>query len=281
MADTRTLSIRARSSLLGSLVACALVSALLAGCGGAEEPRVEPQVAPPALSQAGQLRAGVDFSTPPFAGKDGTRQAGIDIDVASALADQLGLEVKFLDVTPSQAASALADAKVDVVLSASVDQVDLSAVTLAGSYVDDAPAFFVAREGGSLPETLTLETLPSSRVAVQSSSLSHWLLKSEYGAGAVTAYPTLREALESVERGQREVAMGDAVVGAYMLRDMPKLRFAGQAAPAQPISVAVAAQNAALEEAVREALDELAAGGILDSIRGKWVGDLPALSVER
>ncbi|MDH4140496.1 MAG: hypothetical protein OEV43_07985, partial [Coriobacteriia bacterium] len=52
---------------------------------------------------------------------------------------------------------------------------------------------------------------------------------------------------------------------------------AGQVEPATPVGVAVKQDATELEDAVRSALDELAAGGVMETIRTKWVGDLPAL----
>ena len=48
-------------------------------------------------------------------------------------------------------------------------------------------------------------------------------------------------------------------------------------AGASPLAVVVAPENTALSDAVRGALDELAADGVLASVRTKWVGDLPEL----
>ena len=57
------------------------------------------------------------------------------------------------------------------------------------------------------------------------------------------------------------------------------MHFAGQMEPATLLGVAVAPENAKLADATREALDGLAADGVLDAIRGKWVGSLAKLKV--
>jgi ABC-type amino acid transport substrate-binding protein len=166
------------------------------------------------------------------------------------------------------------------VFSVPVSGADLSRLTPAGTYLTDAPAAFVATEGtASVEPSLTLDSLPPGKVAVQNGSPAFWLLTSEFGEKGVESFDSLREALEALSSGDVAVAAGDALVGAYIARDLPQVRFAGQLAPATPLAVAVGPENAELSDAVRVALDELAADGVLDSVRNKWVGDLPELTV--
>ena len=69
------------------------------------------------------------------------------------------------------------------------------------------------------------------------------------------------------------------MVGAYIAREYPKVHFAGQMENATLLGVAVKPENAKLADATREALDGLAADGVLDTIRNKWVGGLGKLKV--
>ena len=272
-------SSHAKKFALAALVVVALVA--VAGCGAKEEPRQTPKVSPPAVGKAGELRAGVDLSTPPFAGTDLGQKAGIDVDVAAALADKLALTVTYVDVAPSEAATALAEGDVDVVLSVPVSGADLSRVTPAGTYLTDAPAAFIATEGtASVEPSITIASLPVKKIAAQTASAAYWLVSSEYGTDGIEQFDSLREALESVDAGESRVAIGDALVGAYIARDIPSIKYAGQLADATPLSVAVAVENTTLADAVRSALDELAADGVLESVRKKWVGDLPELTTK-
>lgn len=258
-------------------MALALVG--VTGCQRDEPQPLDPLVSPPAVGTAGVLKAGVDLKTPPFGGTEKGQQVGLDVDVAAALAEKLGLTVKYVDVSPSDAATALAEGKVDVVLSVPPSAMALSAMSLAGSYVTDGPALFVTTEGtASIEPSLTLDSALPTKIAAQEGSESYWILSDEFGSEAITAYPTLREAFDALTAGEVEMVAGDALVGAYMTRDTPTIQIAGQLAPASPLAVAVAGENATLGEAVRAALDELAAGGVFDTLRSKWVGQAPVLT---
>lgn len=264
-----------------TLAVVALGAALvaMAGCSKPVEPKLEPKIAPPALSQAGVFKAGVDMSTPPFAGKDGSA-AGIDVDVASAVAERLGLKVELVDVKPSEAASALADGSVDAVLSVPMTGADLSQLSVAGAYITDVPALWIASDTtASIEPSLTLDSMPAEPTAVQTSSEAYWVLESEFGTATISEFDSLRDALDALDRGDVGLAAGDALVGAYIARDFPRVRYAGRLAAPYPLGIAVAVDNTALSDAVRGALDDLAADGVLDNVRRKWVGELPKLAI--
>lgn len=265
-----------RIALLIALAA--ILVAGMAACKPKQQPQQAPSVAPPVIGQEGVLRAGVDLDAPPFAGTDGGRQAGIDVDVASAIAQRLGLRVELVDVKPGKAADALKAGTVDVVLSVPLSEKALAGTSIAGTYLEDAPAFFAKVASGSAEPTVTIDNLAGRTVAAQKGALSFWLLENALGEGTTRAYPTLREAFEASADGKTKLVAGDAVTGSYIARDFPGFRIVGQVGPATRLGVAVSPDNTKMAETVQGALDALDADGVLDTIRSKWVGDMPALS---
>lgn len=288
---------------LAAMLGTVLVTGAACTPAAEQAPERTPKITPPAIGEAGVLRAGVDLEYPPFAGTDDGREAGLDIDVAEAVAAELGLTLKTVQVEPSEAATALAEGAVDIVLSVPFNEEALLGSTIAGTYVTDGPAFFTLGSGdttatgapgstedtsasdaataGGAPATvepLTLADMRDLRVGAQDSSASFWLLEYELGEGAVGAYPTLREAFDALAAGQIDVVAADAAVGAYIARDFERVVFAGQIGDATPLGVAVAPDNAELETAVREALNTIAANGVLETVLSTWLGDLPELS---
>ncbi|NTU70570.1 MAG: amino acid ABC transporter substrate-binding protein [Coriobacteriia bacterium] len=271
-----------RAGVVSAAVVALAALLVVAGCSKPKEVELQPKVAPPVVKEAGVLRAGVDIDYPPFGGTDQGQQAGLDIDVAAALAERLGLKLVVVPVVASEAATALAAGTVDIVMSVPFTAESLSNVTLAGSYLSNAPGFFVATESTAPVEpTLTMATLPPApeKVGAQRSSDAYWKLLRELGEEGVSAYPTLREAFDALSRGEVTVIAGDTLVGAYIGRDYPLVHFAGQLESATLLGVGVVPENEELTTATREALDGLAADGVLATLRTKWVGDLAKLEV--
>jgi polar amino acid transport system substrate-binding protein len=268
--------VRRRRSAAALLVTALVAGAVaLSGCGGATggPAALTPKVSPPVVVRSGQLSVAVDLSYPPFAATTSQGDVGWDVDVAAALADRLGLKLVVVDAKPDAAAKLLAAKKVDVVMGdlSIAKALDLD-VAFAGSYASDAPAVFASKGA-----TVSVDALGGRRIAVQKGSEAYWQLSDTYGEQELMLYPTLREAMGAVAGGQADVVAGDALVGAYMLRDFPKLAFAGQLAPASPVGVGVSTDAPKLEDAVRTALDDMSSQGILSTLRRKWVGDLPQL----
>lgn len=263
------------------MVALGLAASLvLAGCSKPKQEVLKPKVAPPAVAKAGVLRAGVDLSYPPFGGSDNGRNAGIDVDVASAVASKLGLKVELVDVKPSDAAAALAANKADVVFSVPITAESLSGAGMAGTYIADGPGLFVMASGSAQP-SMTVDMLGGDNtVGVQKDTPAYWAVLAVVGTEeSMHIYNTLGEAFGGLAKGEVKVVAADALVGAYMARDTAGITYAGAAGSASPLGVAVRSDNAALSDAVRKSLDSLAAEGVLDTIRHKWVGDLPKLDV--
>lgn len=265
--------------LLAAIAAAA--ACLLGGCSVVQQIQAHPKVAPPAIAEKGVLRAGVDFGYPPFAGADNGQKAGLDIDVAAALADRLGLKLSLVQVKPSEAASALASGRADVVLSVPLNADSLSSMDLAGTYASDGPAFFSLAGTGTVVPSMTVESLGARSVGAQRDSASFWALEDQLGEGSAIRYSTLREAFGALSAHEVQVVAGDALVGAYIARDTPGIRLVGQLAPAVPLGVAVRQDNTVLGHEVSSALDGLTADGVLDTIRAKWLGQLPRLKISQ
>jgi ABC-type amino acid transport substrate-binding protein len=118
-------------------------------------------------------------------------------------------------------------------------------------------------------------------VGVQTGSAASWALEDALGYGATEQYGTLREALQALAAGKVRLVAGDALVGAYIARDLTAVRLVGQLGTALPLGVAVAKDNTVLADAVRTSLDDLAAVGTLKTIRRTWVGEIPELVVSQ
>lgn len=270
-----------RAVRLSIVLAMTVALALSAGCSSEpEEPVLEPKVAPPVIGEAGVLRVGVDVDYPPFAGEDQGTEAGIDVDIAAAIAGRLGLKLELVPVKPDTVAAAINDGRVDIALGATaITDAVLADISTAGSYLINGPALFSVVESGTPAPELDIVALRGLRVAAQSESPAYWVVEAEYGADYVQAFDTLREALDALAAGEADVVAGDAAVGSYIARDFDDIRIVGQIGSAAPLGVTVRKDAVELEAEVRGVLDALSSEGVLDTITRKWLGEFPVLEV--
>ncbi len=270
-----------RSKRALALLLSAMLMLGIAGCGGGtKKTSLTPTVVPPVIAKEGVLRAGVDLSYPPFAGEEKGQKVGIDVDVAAALAERLGLSLELVDLKPSGIPAALQNKQIDVALGAmSITDAVLAGVTPAGSYISDGPGYFSIVASGTTAPEITSASLASMRVGCQKESSAFWSLESDYGEGFATPFESVRAGFDALKAGEIDVLVADAVVGAYIARDYTDARFVGQYGQATAVAVVVAPDASDLESAVREALDALSSEGVLDAIRTKWIGSLPVFEV--
>jgi ABC-type amino acid transport substrate-binding protein len=271
----------ARGASLRVLLA-GLITVFALALGACDNPpppaeRLHPKITPPAIKTAGVLRAGVDLSYPPFAGIEDAKKAGIDVEVASAIAGRLGLEVEFVDVKASQVATALAEHDVDIALSAPFSADVITRASIAGTYLSDGPVMFVRNATAALVTTDSVLASDGMVVAAQRDSEAYWIVVGERGPDGVKAYPTLRAAFDALDSGEVSAVACDALVGAYIARDRTGVRYLGALGPARLLGVALATDRGPLAEGVSATLDKLVSDGAIDAIRSAWVGPLPKL----
>jgi polar amino acid transport system substrate-binding protein len=259
-----------------ALLAAALVAAcLLSACSPASDTGSGPAGTPlpkGSTLEAGVLTVAVDPSLPPFAGKAGGRLAGLDVDVASALGDALGVKVRFVTFDRSKLAAAVASPTADIALGGfSTSQIVAAGARTGGVYAFDGPVLFASR-----PATLTLDTLAGRKPGAQDRSEAWWRLRDVYGE-RVASLETLRDAFGALADGRIDTLGADALVGGYIARDFPGARLAG-AISVRPLEVAVLGQDPGLADTLRRTMLGLESSGVLQTLRAKWAGAAGAAS---
>lgn len=255
---------------LGSLA----VTTSVADARAAAREALVPAVADSELAQAGTLTVGVpsDETAPlAIAGADGSL-GGIDVDVAHALADALGLaSVRVVSV---EGVAEGLEAGCDVVMGATQDDVT-DAVSVQGSYVQSAVGVF-ASSGATAP--ISVDELAEKSVGVQAGSVSARALSKLDLTVTQEQFSNLNEAVKALDAGTLDFVACDAYSGAYLATVSEHAFFAGTLDTPVSVGVATRADASALQAAVGEALARISENGVVDVARGRWVGSLPMLT---
>ena len=238
-----------------------------------------PQVQPPTIVSPGVLRVGVDSSRPPFAGKSdsavaGSEIIGLDVDIAAALAEHLGLKLDLIDLaglTSEEINDLFINSRLDIMMGYLPENEAHSPYVLVGPYMVDAPAIFT--RGLSLPpQGFDLSSLTGARIAATPNSLSAWQIQQRFGVDAVVAYPTLEEAFTALDNNEVTYLASDAIVGSYLAtryRDILCMGFIDKPANCH---IAIKAGNQELTDAVTMTMRTLRDNGVLKVIITKWLG---------
>ena len=240
---------------------------LLAGCGTGEDTW-------PQIEAGGVLRVGIDPTFPPFATADGANAQGLDIDLARALAEELGLEPRFTYFGYDGLYDALATGQVDVLISALVVAPERTADVAYSDAYFDAGQVLVVPQGSAVTGMADLD---GQTVAVELGALGHveaqaW--QRRLPGLTVATYGSVDEALAAAIAGAADAALVDGVGGRLYLRDHADSGLIRLNPPvtSEPYAIAVRIGDRTLHSRLNEALGELERSGQLDSIVTQWLG---------
>lgn len=272
--------------IIVSIVAATCCLLALAGCSSypsvqeaTEASAKQPTVSSPDILNDGVLTIGINSSNAPYAwapDSDSSVLEGVDVEMALALAEQMGLTAKFVNVGTSVNGASAGD--VDIVMGVSAPQITDGLNVVIGSYAETAPAVFakdVDAEAG-----VTLDSVIAGPTGVQTDSASSKTLAEMAPAAQQQGFSTLNDAFDALEAGTVRYVVCDSFMGGYLAASYGDISLAGALQMPTTRGVAVAASNATLQAAVQQAMDALATNGIQGMIRTAWVGDLPTITAE-
>lgn len=263
---------RASILVLGLVVALCLALPLSGCSSNSYTPELKEQtVSDSALNTSGTLRVGVNASNPPYAAESSGSIIGIDVDVAAALADQMGLKLELVDVGTATD-TAFSRENVDIVMG--VDE-ENSAYWLSDAYMNSGIALFSLTENAEAPTAGG-----SFKVAAQSSSMSAWEVTDHYGEACLENATDPNAAFEALSTGTANYVAADSTIGKYVIHTSGIEAYPiALLQEATPCCVAVESTNTELQRAVSEALTSLVNGGIVNVIEGKWLGETVDISM--
>lgn len=263
---------RLSKAVRAALAACMAftVCGAMAGCSSEADYTPElgsPKLSSPAIAEDGKLRVGVNTNNSPLAGKSGDRIIGIDVDIAAALADQLGLALEVVDVG-NNGTDAIDDGEVDVVLGIDSTSKEDN-YWMSSQYLPTGVVLF-APEGNDEPAPTADSDV---KIAAQVSSKSAWAVTNTFGEDALTSASDLSAAFSDLGSGKVEYVASDAIIGMYAAsRQDVQVEIAALLDTAGGYCALCAKDNTELQDALGSALDGLVANGVVDVIEDKWLG---------
>jgi polar amino acid transport system substrate-binding protein len=245
-------------------------------------------VAPPEIIESSTLYVGVDSSHAPFAGISGTEVIGIDVDIAYALAEQMGLRAQIVDIAGEDASAVVRDGRtstgqpIDVVMGIQTGVANTASTPFTeaqvGPYLVDGPAVFTVGLS-SAPQSLDPAQLNGMKIVAQEGSLSAWQVSKNYGDESLITYPSLATAFDELSAGTVSYAAADAIVGSFLAVQYENIRCEGMLTEPQGVYMGVATNRHELASKLTDALRSLRDGGSLQIIVAKWLGPVSAQTV--
>lgn len=248
-----------------------LLLGVLSGCGSTGVTTREGYK----LVKDGTLTVGASAEYEPFEYMEDGDYLGFDVDLAHAIADKLGLKVKFENVdfdtiTPGVASGV----KYDIGIAAiTVTPKREKEVDFTDPYYMDDQAIVVIGDNAEISRDNALDVLNGSdvKIAVQSGSTAESFAKENFPKSQLVPFKNATDCFAALQSSQATALVTNRSVAARMISGpFSNERVVKEVSTGEEYSIAVGKNNQKLKEAINRALSELMADGTVDSLMRKY-----------
>jgi ABC-type amino acid transport substrate-binding protein len=258
-------------TVMALMLALVLVATVFAaGCGEKEETEKKEEVTV-TTKEEGKLLMGSDTTYPPFESIDNQgNPEGFDIDVATAIADYLGLELEVISVKWEGIIPGLKTGDYDIVMSAmTITPEREMEINFSDPYIDSNQSIAV-KEGNT--DIKSEADLAGKVVGVQVDTTGQFTAETIPGIKEIRKYDTILLAFEDLELGRIDAIMNDYPVNAYLSKTRGGTEVVAVIKTDESYGIGVEKGNDQLLNAINEALSAIKADGTYDKIYEQWFG---------
>ncbi|MCI7126407.1 MAG: basic amino acid ABC transporter substrate-binding protein [Agathobaculum sp.] len=242
-------------------------SMLLTGCGGNN---TNAQAgADTGAAEGGTLRMGTNAAFPPYEFMDENNQvAGIDAEIAAAIADKLGMELQITDMAFDSLIPALQSDTIDIVLAGmTVTEERAESVDFTDSYSTGVQVIIVP-EGSPIT---TPDDLAGKTIGVQSGTTGDIYCTGDYGQENVKQFENGAMAVAALANGQVDCVVIDNEPAKAFVAANEGLVILDTEYITEDYAAAVNKGNTELLDKVNAAMAALKEDGTIDAIVGKYI----------
>lgn len=193
--------------------------------------------------------------------------AGIDIEIAQAIAEKLGLELVIDDMDFNAALLAVQNSKSDIVMAGvTVDPDRLKVMDFSNSYATGVQVIIVKED-----TNVTADALGDFMIGTQKGTTSNIYCSDDFGAEHVTTYDSSITAVQALINGQVDCVVVDNAPAQELVKANPGLKILETEYITENYAIGFAKGNTELVEAVNKALSELIADGTVQKIIDKYI----------
>ena len=271
------------SALILALTMC---TAMLTACGGGSSTTTSStgSAAPAPTTSAATSEAGADegyklvkegtltmatnAQFPPYEYYDGKDIIGIDADIAKAIADKMGLELKIEDMEFDSIITAVSTGKADLGLAGmTVDPDRQKNVDFSDPYATGVQVIIV-KEDSTIAKP---DDLKGKKIGVQLATTGDQYATNDYGKDSVVQYNKGSDAVMALTQGQVDAVIIDNEPAKSYVAANKGLKILDTEYVTENYAACIAKDNTGLTKAVNKALAELKADGTLQKIVDKYI----------
>ena len=218
---------------------------------------------------AGKLTMSTNAAFPPYEmTTDSGDFEGIDIEVAGAIAEKLGLELQVDDMDFDAALLAAQSGKSDIVMAGvTVTDERQKVMDFSDTYAEGIQSIIVPEDS----DIASADDLAGKIIGTQRGTTGYIYCTDDFGEENVIAYDDGLTAVQALNNGQVDAVVIDNAPAKEFVAANPGLKILDTAYAQEDYAIGVAKGNTELLNAINGALEELQADGTLQSIVDKYI----------
>ena len=192
---------------------------------------------------------------------------GIDVEIATAIAEKLGLELDILDMDFDSALLAVQQGKSDIVMAGvTVNEDRLLVMDFPDSYATGVQVVIV-KEGSDV----TMDNMGEGLIGTQRGTTGNLYCTDDYGEEHVVAYDDGFTAVQALMNGQVDCVVIDNAPAQEFVKNNAGLTILDTEYAVEDYAIGLNKGNTALLDAINGALAELISDGTVQSIVDKYI----------
>ena len=192
---------------------------------------------------------------------------GIDVEIAGAIAEKLGLELDILDMDFDSALLAVQQGKSDIVMAGvTVNEDRLLVMDFTDSYATGVQVVIV-KEGSDV----TMDNMGEGLIGTQRGTTGNIYCTDDYGEEHVVAYDDGFTAVQALMNGQVDCVVIDNAPAQEFVKNNAGLTILDTEYAVEDYAIGLNKGNTALLDAINGALAELISDGTVQSIVDKYI----------
>lgn len=268
-----------KKKIVSMMLCAAMAATLMVGCGSKEEAAAPAETEAAAEEEAeapaeaaeettgGTLVMGTNAEFPPYEYREGDQIVGIDAEMAAAVAEKLGMELKIEDMAFDSLITALSSGKIDMVAAGmTVTEDRLQFVNFSDTYATATQVIIVTEDS----EIATVDDLNGKKIGVQQGTTGD-IYASDVPDATIERFAKGMEAVMSLTQGKVDAVIIDNEPAKVFVSEVEGIQILDEAFAVEEYAIAIAKENTELLDKVNAALAELTEDGSLQAIVDKYI----------
>ena len=219
------------------------------------------------LVEAGKLIVSTNAEFPPYEYYDANEIVGIDVEIAKAIADKMGLKLEVKDGAFDAIIAEVVSGKADVGIAGMTatderkQNVDFSDSYATGTQV------IIVKEGSEIKSAADLE---GKSIGVQLGTTGD-IMATDVKDSKVEQYNKGMDAVQALSQGKIDAVIIDNEPAKFYEKEVSGLKILDEAFAVEEYAIALKKGNTELQTKINETLKELKAEGKIDEIIAKYI----------